>query len=53
MAAPPVRFAEPLEKEKEYLCHEKKICAIENGLVVTLGGLYLLASQKGDKLPTP
>jgi hypothetical protein len=41
------------ELEKEYLCHDLKIVLEEIGLVATLGGLYLLASQKGDKLPTP
>src|SRR6476660_6515660 len=34
------------EIEKEYLCHDFKITATEIGLVESLCGLYLLASQK-------
>jgi len=47
------QLSKPLGKrEKEYLCHDSEFLLEEIGLVESLGRLYLLASQKGDKLPT-
>jgi hypothetical protein len=40
------------EKDKEYLCHDSEILVEEIGLVEKLGRLYLLASQKRDRLQT-
>src|ERR1700692_3272462 len=46
MATPPVSTPKLSEMEREYLCHDFEITAEEIGLVESLGGLYLLASQK-------
>src|SRR4029077_19201382 len=46
MAPPPLSAPNLSEMEKEYLCHDFENNAEEIGLVESLGGLYLLASQK-------
>src|SRR6266404_4164512 len=46
MAPPPLSAPNLSEMEREYLCHDFENNAEEIGLVESLGGLYLLASQK-------
>jgi hypothetical protein len=46
------RYGTREKKEREYLCHDFEFLLEEIGLVGTLGRLYLLASQKRDRLPT-
>jgi hypothetical protein len=53
MATPPISAPKLSEMEREYLCHDFEIDAEEIGLVESLGGLYLLASQKPRQAPNP